>query len=236
MALTDNLVGYWSLDEASGARADSTANGYNLSDNSAVGSTTGKVGGCATFNGTTQFLNRASNANLQLGDVDFSFACWVYPLSIGTTQCVASKRDTLEWELRLEASGTLRLFFGDNAISVLANTFGALSTGTWYHVVVWHDATANLIGISVNTTADTAADTGSGAAAHNGDFRIGAESGTTFFNGRVDEAGYWKRVLTSTERSTLYNGGAGLAYADLSGGGGGGPAPTHFLTLTGVGG
>ena len=37
-------------------------------------------------------------------------------------------------------------------------------------------------------------------------------------NGRIDEVGIWKRVLTSDERTAIYNGGAGLplfnAYAN----------------------
>lgn len=38
--ITDNLQGYWKMDEASGTRTDSSANGNDLSDNNTVGSDT----------------------------------------------------------------------------------------------------------------------------------------------------------------------------------------------------
>ena len=34
-----------------------------------------------------------------------------------------------------------------------------------------------------------------------------------YFNGRIDSVGFWKRVLTSAERTALYNSGNGLEYS-----------------------
>ena len=44
--------------------------------------------------------------------------------------------------------------------------------------------------------------------------------------GRIDEVGFWKRVLTSSERSLLYNGGVGLTYPFS-----GAPTPTRTPTV-----
>ena len=44
--------------------------------------------------------------------------------------------------------------------------------------------------------------------------------------GRIDEVGFWKRVLTSAERSLLYNGGVGLTYPFS-----GAPTPTRTPTV-----
>jgi len=45
------------------------------------------------------------------------------------------------------------------------------------------------------------------------DFAIGARRDTAplYFDGRIDEVGLWKRVLTTAERTALYNSGAGVA-------------------------
>ena len=99
----------------------------------------------------------------------------------------------------------------DTTLTVVqASTFGAPSTGTWYFLVVQHDATNNQIGISVNNgTTDTTATTGGvrdGAAP----FRIGAfGNATSFFDGRIDAVMVWKRLLTAAEKAYLYDSGNG---------------------------
>jgi hypothetical protein len=67
MALTDNLIAFWGLEEASGTRND--AHGSNhLIDNNTVGSATGRVGTCANFDRfTDEHLSIVDNAALSLG-------------------------------------------------------------------------------------------------------------------------------------------------------------------------
>ena len=48
MALTDNLIAFWQLEEASGVRYDSEGSN-NLTDNNTVTSATGVVGDAAQF-------------------------------------------------------------------------------------------------------------------------------------------------------------------------------------------
>ncbi len=50
-----------------------------------------------------------------------------------------------------------------------------------------------------------------------------------YLNGALDEIGLWTRVLTSTEVTQLYNGGAGLAYPLVVPSG-----PTNVKTFDGV--
>ena len=108
---------------------------------------------------------------------------------------------------RVSSSGTT--FNGQ----VIATSFGAVSTATWYNVVAWHD-TADRIGVSVNLSATTAAYT-SGVRSGSAPFVIGAVSNGAglFMNGGVDATGFWKKVLTAQERSDLYNSGAASVYS-----------------------
>lgn len=213
-----NLVSWWALDEASGTRADS--HGANdLTDNNTVGSTTGVAGNAATFDGTSnESLSRADNSDLSIGGhVNFAFSLWVKFNSLGSNRTIFNKWVGIsdqEYQL-LYNSSTNRIVFSVNptgssgATSVSANTFGAPSTGTWYHVYVEHDADNDTIGISINNgTLDTASHS-TGVADRFATFRFGAQGALgnlLLLDGAIDEVGYWKgRVLTTDERTTLYS-------------------------------
>ena len=41
---------------------------------------------------------------------------------------------------------------------------------------------------------------------------MGSEQASRYWDGLIDEVGFWKRILTAQEKTNLYNAGAGLAY------------------------
>lgn len=104
----------------------------------------------------------------------------------------------------------------NNTTTVQASSIGALNTATWYNVVAWHSNNSH-VGISVNLSANTAAYT-TGVLAGNAPFLLGANSSsitaqaTTFMDGRIDEVGFWTKVLSAQERSDLYGGGSGNTF------------------------
>lgn len=225
VALTDNLISYWELGEASGGAVDS--HGANtLADNNTVGSASG-VGGSGTardFNAAAnEFFSKADNADLSTGDIDFTVAGWVYVNATGSTRGVLGKWDSggsdLEYELHFNGTFNAMHFAvrdAANSASQYVISSVTLSATTWYHVVAWHDAAGNQLGVTVNAgSADTQAHPG------------GVRDGTAAFqlgkydvdgcHGRLQGWGLWKRVLTSGERTTLYNGGAYLPYSSFGG-------------------
>lgn len=224
MALTDSLVSYWKLDEASGSRADS--HGSNtLTDNNTVLSATGKINSAADFEATnTEYLSCADNASLSTGDIDFTLTCWVNAESLATYPVMLRKgsdiNDNIEYVLYYDTVNNV-LKFG----VTFSGTYGevssgsSISTATWYFITCHHDSVNNQIAISVNDgTLQTASWTiGVDDSSH--PFCIGASVGQSlWWDGLIDEVGFWKRVLTSGERTQLYNGGSGLAYPFTSGG------------------
>lgn len=238
MALTDNLVSYWKMDEASGDAVD--AHGSNtLADNNTVGSGTGKINNARDFeSGSNEYFSIADNADLSTGDIDFTIQVWVNLESKGFNPIVAKwggtsqeyllwyRSDQDKFELLVTHDGSTSAF-------VRAATFGAPSTGTWYCVHAWHDATGNQLGIAVNAgSADTQSHSAGVVNGAEG-FKIGNDGFGNDFDGLIDEVGFWKRVLTSDERTELYNGGSGLAYSSF-GGGGGGTNRRRRLLLCGV--
>lgn len=232
MSLLTDLQAFWELEEASGSRADAHSTN-TLSDVNTVTQAAGKVGNAAQFTAVnSEHLSIADNAALSTGDIDFTIAAWVYMDSKGTgftANVIASKYGAggqgvdHEWNLAFTGTTTDRFQFAvrPNAGTlgtVAADSLGSPSTATWYYVIGWHDSVANTISIQVNNgTVDSQAyslGTIDGTAA----FEIGDASGGLGapFDGRIDQVGFWKRVLTSQERTDLYNGGAGLSYAAMS--------------------
>ena len=249
MSLLTGLISAWELNEASGNALDS--HGSNtLTDNNTVGSGTGLVYGTARdFEATDgEYLSRASNASLQTGDIDFSLGACVKFGSKGATRVVLGKwpaTGSFEYLLYYD-SGADRFSFAVSSTgsgnpgefaAVAANNLGAPSVGVWYHLVAWHDATANQIGIAVNAgTPNTTAHSG-GVRAGTAPLNVGRndDGDTNFWDGLIGPVRIWKRVLTSQERTDLYNGGAGLAYSAFGGGGSIIPRVMHHRRMMGRG-
>ena len=225
MALTDSLISYWKMDEASGTRVDSVvASGNDLTDNNTVTQAAGKIGNSAQFTAANnESLTRADNASLSVGDIDFTWAGWFMIDSKSNYMIAFIHNDgapafnyqiayRMYWDVVVD-----RFVFtvGDgsaNFANLAADTLGAPSTGVWYFVVGWHDAAANTVNIQVNNgTADSTGYT-FGSFDSTGELIFGDQGFVFYWDGRMDEIGFWKRVLTAAERTALYNGGSGLTY------------------------
>ncbi len=103
---------------------------------------------------------------------------------------------------------------------MIADNFGVPSTATYYLVHGWHDSINDELGISVNAGIANTTAHSAGVFDSTSNFTMGRndESLTLYWDGLIDEAGFWKRVLTSDERTQLYNAGNGLAYPFVTGG------------------
>jgi hypothetical protein len=233
MALSDAApfaVAHWTMDEASGNRADSVGSN-TLVDNNTVTSAAGKFSNAAEFTlANSEYLSCADNAALSSGDVKYMVRCWVKFKTKATTQVITAKREALEHILDYHAgSDRLRFLFGDAGITAAANNFGDVSVDTWHLIHAWHDSDADVIGISVNAgTANTISDVGANPVDGNGAFNVGRDPAfnANFLDGFVDDLVVLKGyVLDATERTADYNGGTGVAFADWDAGGGGAKAP-----------
>jgi hypothetical protein len=226
MSLLTNLISYYKMDEASGNLLDAHGSNTLTETAGSAGAETGLINGGRRFgNGANNYATIADNASVSTGDIDFSIQAWVKFDSLvgGTFQVIAGRWPNeylLYWQ-DFGGAGTNRFVFQFGSGSVTATTFGAPSTGTWYHVIGWHDSVNNQLGISINTTADTASYS-SGASDTGVNFTLGRndDGGGGNLIATLDEVGFWKRVLTSGERTSLYNSGSGLSYDSFGGGAG----------------
>lgn len=212
-SLLTSLISYWKHDETSGTRNDSWGTNH-LTDNNTVTSAAGVVNTSSQFTAAnSEYLSRADNASLSVGDIDFAFGRWVYLDSKAANMDIITK-----WggggnsEYIVHYSSTLDRFRflvspdGADIFAVVADNFGSPPTATWIHIYAYHDSVANVIGISVNNgTANTVAHS-TGVFNGTSAFMIGhrAAGGASHLNGRVDEGQFWKRVLTTDERTEIY--------------------------------
>jgi hypothetical protein len=98
---------------------------------------------------------------------------------------------------------------------------GTPLVNTWYFVVGWHDSVSNTIKIQVNNGTPVSAAYANGASGGSGvAFRVGAwdnASNTQRLDGKAQGVGVVRRVLTSNERTYLFNSGAAVrTYAEIS--------------------
>lgn len=228
MALKDNLVSYWKMEEASGNRAD--AHGSNtLTDNNTVTSGTGKIDTAADFERTNSerlTIADASQTGLDFTG-DFSASVWVnleaaldgtlieYNL-ISKYRPTGNQRSysfNYTWN-----GGTPRLQFVSSTNGAGASVGSAnvtLSAATWYHLVFIYTASAGSVEFFVDGSS-IGSDTALGTSIFNGtaDFEIGAQNAAFFVDGLIDEVAVWSRVITSDEVAEIYNSGAGKSYDD----------------------
>ncbi len=212
--LNTSLICYWKLDETSGTRVDSepTGSAQNLTDNGTVTSNTGIIGNAGQFTAANnEYLSHADSADLSVGNIDFTLAAWVYMDTKPSETYIVSKGAS-EYYLRYLGGGTDRFqFVVEGGFTVSANNLGSPSTSTWYFIVAWHDSVNDQLGISVNDGTPNTVSYSSGVTDTTDVFNIGTVLNLTSvdWNGRIDEVGFWKKVLSAAERTELYNAGAG---------------------------
>lgn len=215
--LNSGIIAFWHLEEPSGLRFDSVGVNH-LSGVNNPGYAVGILGSSVNLvEASTQWLELKDNADLSTGDIDFTFTCWAYSLDT-SYRPILNKWDTTgnNFEYRLYSSAIDNKWGWDlsaagfNIFTVKPNL--TISTGVWYFLHAWHDATNDRFGLQINNGIQaTGAITG--VFDSTTPFRIGFEEPVgVFFNGRIDEVGFWKRLLTSGEVTDLYNNGIGSGY------------------------
>lgn len=215
--LVDGLSSFWHLNnDATDSHGDNdlTANGSPAFFAGIYGRQ------CARLNGTS-YYTRTDEANLSAGAGDFSIACRVWFDELITDVIVAKSSGLLaantEYAVYLQ-SGIIRFLISDGTSTVIvqATNFGQLVNGVWYDIVARYDSVANIAYLRVNDTQNqssfTAGSWDSGQA-----FAIGAtNTGILGLNGRVQDVGFWKRLLTDDEIDEYR---LGRDYPFVSGGG-----------------
>jgi hypothetical protein len=206
--LTD-LVAYWKLDDLTWS--DSVGSN-NLTNNGSVTIGTPKVGaGSAEFDGTN-FLNL--NPGIAVSS-DLSISLWCYPdAGYGSGTNAGLIEQFNDWG-RIFINNTTGVIQArvkqSSGIERAVATSTVISTAAWSHIVLVANSTTGVATLYVNNTS-VGSQTYDGTLRSVGDDLVIGQQLSDFFDGRIDEAGFWSRVLTVSEISDLYNSGSGLSY------------------------
>lgn len=221
--LSDGLLHWWKLNEASGNRADS-AGASTLTDHNTVGSAAGGPFGdtYASFVATNnEWLDTTWDATFQVGAGDWTWATWIYTLDSRDEGVISNY-------LASNSASTAFLYMGGGGVTgITGKTVSGttLSTGlnsptgsvplnTWTFVVFGWDEAAKKQWLQINADApSTSAVLGTPNAGTN-ILEIGRRSQSTSFDfqGYISRTGFWPRKLTNREVVELF--GAGTSPAD----------------------
>jgi len=232
VALSDNLLHYWSLEEASGDAIDAHG-AADLGENvSAIGTAAGKVGNARDIGSAAYFNNAGVGSD---STKSYAVQAWINADTLTSFRTVIC--------FRWDAAGGWWCGFDAGRITFYAGGGGSypnvtddvtLSTGTWYHCV-WNFAADGSVELFVDGLSVATGTAGRSATASTG-IAVGRDSEDTNnpFDGRIDELGLWERVLTSAEVTELHNGGDGRDYDYIVGGGQTADVPVGLIDYTGL--
>lgn len=213
MALKDNLISYWKLEESSGTRADAHGSN-NLTDNFTVTSGAGKIGTAADFElSNTESLSVGDNPGLSMTG-DFTIALWVNienePASDNAYALLSKLGSDDGYALEYHESLGFR-----TRINLISQDFAHnLTPGTFTHVVYRFTSSSKEHSLWIDGSEETPK-TGS-VNPNDGSESLylgrSAEGATTFLDGKLDEVSLWSRAITDSEIAEIYNSGSGLGY------------------------
>lgn len=227
MALTDNIVAYWKLDETSGNASDASGNGNTIALTGSPTYVAGKINNGLSFgtSNTTNYGIVESNLGITGGTITVNL--WVKVLTAPTPGQVhmlaahqagapAHVSEIITYE---NVGGTTRLNFarrGENVFTNYALYNTNLGTSSYHMLTYSHDGSTMRLYLDATLVA-SAASSGNGSSGGHDDFCVGGiwyyagSLQNVYLNSTItDEVGVWSRALSDAEVSSLYNGGAGL--------------------------
>lgn len=225
MSFFTSLSCYYKLDGNS-IRSFGSNNGTDTS----VSYVTGIHGQAASFGGSGYILIPHS-ADVTLGSGDWSISIWVKRAAINARHLffgdshLTGSGSSLSIAMEFAANNVINVYWNLTGGSASAWNVGTEANTNWHHYVIQRNGTALEFyrdGSYVNSL--TIGSTAMNTVTNN--FALGRSGDLGLFNlnGLVDEFGLWKRKLTSTEVTTLYNSGLSKSYPFTK--------PTGFFKLT----
>ncbi len=212
----NGLVGYWSLEDATGTKAtDFSGQGNTGTLTNGPVWTTGKYGKAVSFDGTNDYVLEATAATTQMGSGNFTVSAWINTTISSSYATIVDKgfNGTLPYYYYLIHGTNGAIDFSinssnNNGISDTERGTG-LNDGNWHHVVMVADRTgANVVKIY---TDGTQAGTNINASGMTGTInpseklRIGYTDTNQYpFPGKIDDVRIYNRALSAAEVSNLY--------------------------------
>lgn len=205
MALSTNLVSLYKLD----ADSNDSVGSNNGTDTAISYATAGKIGNCATFNGTTSVITVNDAASLRFTD-NFTISFWFNLAQDSSYRYFFNKDDFSGgyhgWDIAKTDTNTIRfevLTGASTAYDIFSN--GAIRNSAWQHCAcVMESGTLKMY---IDGILQTNTQAGSSMTVSTTNMKLGYVN-----TGSMDESAIHSRALTADEVSQVYNSGRGNAY------------------------
>ena len=204
--LLTNLVSYWKFDTNNATQPDSVGSN-NLTVSGATFQAVGKINGDYDYDGSNDYMTRAVIANIGKTGT-FSLAFWFkVDTTTGILTIVANANGASDRFALVIINDVLSAGIY-NGSSYFVKKSGAFTDTSSYHLAIITFDGSSTFTLDLDNVALTGTTQPSATADIN--FTLGAATsmGGNFNNGRVDEGGYWDKVLSPAEKAELWNGGA----------------------------
>lgn len=216
--LSNNLIGYWKMDEASwdgtsGEVIDSSGNQNHSRANctdSCSEPTTGsaKFGRGAVLDGSDDYLSSAPGNNMNFGTGDVTMTAWINPTSVGD-QGIVSYIGTdrrLRFMLNINNRSRFGIWNGSSWIESSGSS-PIISTNRWTHVaIVFERSSRARFYIDGVEAASLDISSASEEVLTYSNLFIGYDPwvGGSYFEGRIDDVRIYNRALSSPEIRGIY--------------------------------
>ena len=229
MALIDNLISYYKLDENAantdvvdshgsndGTASTNTANLYDAS---------GKISSCFDLTkSNVEYVTVSDDDTLDVTNY-LSINMWIYAdsypnASNGIIQkgSISSNQGVISINISASDNHATFRLNGQTSEGSGACTApgGSLGTGAWHMVTVTYDKVEEEQKIYVDGDLKNTESYSTSITVDANPLYIGTYYSTAYtFDGKIDEVGFWGKTLTSTEVTSLYNSGDGLPYSSF---------------------
>jgi len=213
MALTDNLISYWKLDESSGNASDSVGSNTGTNTNTVTYSA-GKLNNGAVFvSASSQRFDCGASTDLSFSS-DFTYGCWA-KTSTGSVGFMSRTGTGGTYNTQLQGTGFFQGYCHLGGVDYFARSSSTWNDNNWHYFVAVFSASAGIKlyvdGIEVSYSHTQGAFTISTITPATQYIGFQAQN-SIYMNGSMDEVGIWSRALTADEVSQLYNSGNGTQY------------------------
>lgn len=200
-------VVYYKLDESSGNAVDSI--GSNTATNTSVTYSAGKINNGAVFNGSAQLNSVSTVPNGSAYSISLWFKTTKNDGSYSTMYCSSSSSGGGTTADVFLVSETHRVLYQVGG-TLLETTATIYNDGNWHHALFTMDSTAGILYVDGTAVASGTITAPSTNRYPTIGYYVGSASNSMV--GSVDEVVYFNRTLSSTEVTSLYNGGSGNQY------------------------
>ncbi|NQV19017.1 MAG: T9SS type A sorting domain-containing protein [Armatimonadetes bacterium] len=158
---------------------------------------------CLDFDGTEDYVNCGNSASLNPGIGSFTIESWIKPDELSGTKRFIWKNDgttpPFDGYYFMTNGSTSMAGFGDDLESIQVSG-GTLSAGSWHHVAVVRDVSADKVILYLNGVLVDEATDNTDNINYSGNFAIGGRPGEPeWFDGLIDEVRIWNDARTEAE-------------------------------------